>query len=286
MRTPDRATEAPASHSTLLACSALGLALAACAGTPPHSSPPAGAPHADTAREAAESPSPPGEATASTGGTSPTPDASKSARRTPRPAADSLPDGLAPLGEAERSELEHGCKAFVSAVTRAGKKAGRSKSSIEIALEVLANPPKPPGVDAERCASLMKRDLLAYRARTIESEAMLTLKQLAFAMSDAFARQGSLCPSAPAVPSAHDLLAKEPYASSPQDWQSPGWRCLGFAISPPQRFQYEVRSDPNAGSYEIVARGFPVDGGPLSELYVRAEVESGQLSPSQEILRR
>mgnify|MGYP000939422163 CR=1 FL=1 len=272
--------------TTLVACCALGLALAACAGAPPHSTPPAGGSHADAAREASESPSPPGEATASTEASSPTPDASKSARRAPRPAADSLPDGLAPLGEAERSELAERCKAFVSAVTQAGKKAGRSKGSIEIALEVLANPPKPPGVDAERCASLMKRDLLAYRARTIEAEAMLTLKQLAFAMSDAFSRQGSLCPSAPAVPSALELLAKEPYASSPQDWQSAGWRCLGFTISPPQRFQYELRSDPSAGSYEIVARGFPVDGGPPAELYVRGEVESGQLSPSQEILRR
>jgi hypothetical protein len=76
----------------------------------------------------------------------------------------------------------------VSAVTQAGKKAGRSKSSTDIALDVLANPPKSAGVDSERCAPLMKRELIAYRARTIEIEAMLALKQLAFAMADAHAR--------------------------------------------------------------------------------------------------
>lgn len=287
MLSRDRTTEAPSRRSpSPTPCATLALALWACGGAPPPAPPSASGSPAGAAHGSNEAAPPPDEAAASTPSAPPSPEVVKSAARAPRPAADSLPEGLDPLTEPERGELGERCKAFVSAVTQAGKKAGRSKGSIEIALEVLAKPPKPPGVDAERCATLMKRDLIAYRARTIEAEAMLALKQLAFAMSDAFARQGALCPSAPAVPSTLEVLAEEAYASKPEDWSAPGWRCLSFAISPPQRFQYALRSDPSAGSYELVARGFPVDGGPASELFVRGQIESGQLSPSQEILRR
>lgn len=272
----------PSHRLTLAACAILAVGASAC-GAPPDAATPAPEPSApSTEAEPSRAAPPLGATSQPAGATAP----ASSPSRPPRPAADSSPEGLDPLTEAERGELEQRCKAFVSAVTQAGKKAGRTKSSTDIALEVLANPPKSPGLDAERCAPLMKRELVAYRARTIEAEAMLALKQLAFAMADAHAKNGALCPSAPAVPSMLDGLAREPYASTSKDWSAPGWLCANFAISPPQRFQYELRSDAGAGSYEIVARGFPVEGGPATELFVRGKVEAGQLAPSQEILRR
>jgi hypothetical protein len=267
----------------LLAAGALLVVGASACGGRPEAATPTPEPSAPTAEPASLPGAPPlGTASQPTGASEP----ASSPPRPPRPAADSSPDGLDPLTDAERTEFEQRCKAFVSAVTQAGKKAGRTKSSTEIALDVLANPPKSPGVDSERCAPLMKRELVAYRARTIEIEAILALKQLAFAMADAHAKNGALCPSAPAIPSALDGLAKEPYASTSKDWSAPGWLCVNFAISPPQRFQFELRSDAGAASYEIVARGFPVEGGPATELFVRGKVEAGQLSPSQEIFRR
>jgi hypothetical protein len=202
------------------------------------------------------------------------------------PAADSWPEGVTPLSKEEGAELGGKCKPFTDAVTAAAKKAGRSKGSVDIARDVLANPPKVAGVDGPRCAELMGRELAAYRARTIEQEAMVGLKRIAFGMASHFAEAHGLCPSAPPVPAALHFVAKEPYVARADDWNDVAWACLRFDQQGPQRFVYLVRVDAANSSYEAIARGYPVEGAPPTELYVRVVADENGPSPNVTVMRR
>ena len=51
-------------------------------------------------------------------------------------------------------------------------------------------------------------------------------------------------------------------------------------------FQYELRSDATAKTFEVIARGYPVQGAPPTELYVAGKVESGAIDPSVPVMRR
>jgi len=67
---------------------------------------------------------------------------------------------------------------------------------------------------------------------------------------------GALCPSAPSVPARLSGILGTAYHSKPADWKRGGWPCLGFSLSEPQRFQYEVFSNGNVG-FAVLARGIP-----------------------------
>ncbi len=268
----------PSLHSVLLVCAASACGAAPTAPTGGPVSEPGSDGAAASAASVARAPETPAPASNAPGVAQPRP--------ADLPAADSWPEGVSPLSEAEGAELGKQCKPFTDAVTTAAKKAGRSKGSVDIARDVLAHPPEVAGVDGARCADLMRRELTAYRARTIEQEAVVGLKRIALGMANHFAEAHGLCPSAPPVPAAVSYVAKEPYLARAEDWNDIAWTCLRFDQQGPQRFMYLVRVDVASGSYEAIARGYPVDGGAPAELYVRAQTEESGPPMNVVVMRR
>jgi hypothetical protein len=198
------------------------------------------------------------------------------------------PPGTNPLSEAESKELASKCKKLTDAIAAAAKKAGTGKRPIDLVEEVLANPPKLAGVDVPRCSELMRRDTVSYLASARESEAKLSLKRIVVGLMSALEKEPPvLCASAPPVPASVETVKTTPYASTADDWKAEGWKCARFdLVGGKQVFQYELRTDPKARSFEVIARGWPVAGGPRTELYIAGKVESGAIDPSMPILRR
>ena len=203
--------------------------------------------------------------------------------------ADSVPPpGTNPLSEAEGKELSSKCKKLTDAIAAAAKKAGAGKRPIDVVEEVLASPPKLAGVDVPRCSDLMRRDTVSYLASSRESEARLNLKRVLVGLMTALEKEPpALCASAPAVPPSVETVKATPYASTADDWKAEGWKCARFdLVGGKQVFQYELRTDPKARTFEVIARGWPVAGGPMTELYVAGKVESGAIDPATQVMRR
>ncbi|MBW2458941.1 MAG: hypothetical protein JRI68_30865 [Deltaproteobacteria bacterium] len=206
--------------------------------------------------------------------------------REPVLAADSAPAGLKPLSDAERDQLKGPCAKLVQwAQKRAGKAPTRAAATQKL-LEALSGAPKIEGVDVDSCRGLLTRDLKVYVARTKEIEAVTTLKMLMLAMASAVDQRGKLCPSAPPVPSQLAAVKTGPYQPQDSDWQAEGWRCLRHQGRQPQRFQYEVKSDPAADTFEIVARGYPVAGSEPTELFLTHKVVNGKVELHSNVYRR
>lgn len=202
---------------------------------------------------------------------------------------DSVPSpGTNPLSGDEAKELQSKCKKLTDAITAAAKKGGAGKRPLDRLFEALASPPKVAGVDVPRCVELMRRDTIDYLARTRESEAKINLRRVMVGLMGALDQGASaLCASAPAVPASLGAVKDQPYTSTPDDWKADGWKCARFDLSgAPQVFQYELRTDAKSRSYEVIARGYPVQGGPPTELYIGGKVENGAIDPSTPILRR
>src|SRR5690606_35066200 len=155
---------------------------------------------------------------------------------------------------------QEACGPVMDAAKRAARADKHQKPSADY-VEALADaPPKIAGVDVPRCIAWLLRELRAYQARSQESAAMNDLKRILVGLSGAVA-QGERCPSAPPVP--EDLAALEvgPVIPPIDRYAAAGWRCVRFDTQgAPQHFQYEVRRD--GDRYELIARGFPVRGGP------------------------
>ena len=206
--------------------------------------------------------------------------------RQPVLAQDSAPPGLVPLSDAEQTELKGSCAKLVTwAQQRAGKAPTRAAATQKL-LEAMSGEVKLDGVDVPRCRDLLTRELRVYLAKTKELEAITTLKRLMLAMSTAVQERGKLCPSAPPVPAKLGQVKSAPYASQASDWQAEGWKCLRYQGNPRQRFQYAVKSDPAAQSFEIVARGFPHGGGEPTELFLSGKVVNGQVELHSDVYRR
>jgi hypothetical protein len=205
------------------------------------------------------------------------------------PADESNPPGINPLSDAEAQEAELKCTKLGRAIekdVKAARKAG--KNPYEAVLEALNSPPNVPGLDVPRCAELMRRDVMASQALNIESEAKNNLKAISVGLSAAYNQQPPvLCPSAPPVPPTLDLLRNGPWKADAASWEAPGWKCARFNLAgAPQYFQYELKTDAAAQTWEVVARGFPVAGQPATELYLRGRVENGHIQPSSRVMRR
>ena len=210
---------------------------------------------------------------------------------TPKPGVPvdaSPPPGTKPLDEAESKELAGTCKKLMDVIASTAKKDGGKKRPIDYAMDVVAHPPKLAGVDVPRCGDLVVRDMIEYLARTRENEAKLNLKRIVVGLMTALERDVPiLCPSAPAVPPDLATVKDVPFASTGADWKAPGWTCARFDLSGGQQvFQYELRSDATAKTFEVIARGYPVQGAPPTELYVAGKVESGAIDPSVPVMRR
>jgi hypothetical protein len=122
-----------------------------------------------------------------------------------------------------------------------------------------------------------------------QAEAINTLRFLERSMVASHERESAagshrLCPSAPPVP--ERVPSGEKYTPHAEDYQHPGWSCLGFSMTTPQRYQYEVRVggpykgparggyDPGPNGYEISAEG-DLDGDGKTSLFTVV----GELGP-------
>ncbi len=205
-------------------------------------------------------------------------------------ARDVPPPGVSKLSDDERAFEEKSCKPLVDAIAAAVKRkkpAGAADRNAIVA-SLLQDPPKLAGVDVGRCADLMLRDLRAYLASAIESEAQMSIGRIVVGLATAMERDPpAVCASAGPVPADLGALAAGPWASHPEDWSAPGWRCARFDLAgQPQRFQYQLVTDTAAGTWEVIARGYPVKGGAPTELYARGRIEGGVVKPSREVYRR
>jgi hypothetical protein len=207
-------------------------------------------------------------------------------------AAESSPPGVSKLSKEEADEAKKTCAPLAEAIAKAAQKRKPSGPAERSAFleEILAHPPKLPKVDVARCADLLVRDLRAYLAAMIESEAQMGLGRLVVGLATALEQEPPvLCPSAGPVPADLGALAlgAGPWVSKPSDWGAPGWKCARFALAgEPQRFQYQLVTDATAGTWEVIARGFPVKGGEPTELYSHGRIEDGHIKPSRNVYRR
>ena len=220
--------------------------------------------------------------------TSDTPPEAAVPARDPVPAADTLPDGLTQLTDDEAQEAESKCAGLSKALAGVVKadKSGRPRT--EVLLEALkSGGVSAPGVDVARCGELISRDLLIYRARMIESEAINNIKMISVGLASASnGEPPKVCPSAGPTPPELSALEKGPVSVPADGWSAPGWSCVRFASQVPVRFQYELRVDAAAKSYEIIARGFPVAGQPAVELFQKGTIEGGKIRPSSNVMRK
>lgn len=267
----------------------VALGLVACGGSPgadPSSAPAPESPTSvpETADPGAQSSSD-GTSSSASADASPPP---KGAERPLRPAATTAPEGVSALTEVERKELSGPCKKLVDAMAKVvGKrKVDPSASRTEQVIEALDDPPKIEGVDVARCAGLMRRDLVAFAASQSEREVQNDLKIIAVNLGVAFESKKALCPSAGPSPASLDAVAKGPVMTAASDWAAPGWACVRFGPTTPVRWQYELVTDAKAGTYEVIARGFPVKGAPAAELVIVGTVEASGPTPPGALQRR
>lgn len=208
-------------------------------------------------------------------------------RAEPVLAADTVPPGLTPLTEEEAQEAEKQCAGLSKALSKAvsADKSGRDRT--EVLLDVLQKGVSATGVNLARCTELVRRDLLVYRARVMESEAINHIKLISFGLASATQKKPStLCPSAGPTPGDLVSLERAAVLAPASAWASPGWSCVRFQPQTPLRFQYELRTDEKAQTYEIVARGYPVAGQGTVELFQKGQVRDGKIEPSSEVFRR
>ena len=201
-------------------------------------------------------------------------------------AAESLPAGLHPITEAEANEVTTRCKPLTAALGAAAKK-NSTQSPYDFTVEFLKNPPKLKGVDVPRCADIVLRDFATRRAEMLESHASRHLMEIALSMKTAYDKQpAQLCPSAGPTPPELQSLEGKALPYRPEDWAAEGWKCVRFAPQPTVHYQYELKSDPQTLTYEVIARGYPVKGAPPSELYLRGKLGPGAPQAPGPVYRR
>lgn len=183
--------------------------------------------------------------------------------------------------------MKKDCEPLLDAVARAAKSRKSKKSAVDVTLEILAKPPKVKNVDMQKCSALLIRDLQTYRARSIEVEALQTLKRIGVGLASVLAKDPpGVCPSAPPTPENLNALADGAVDTKPADWAADGWRCAGFAAAGPIRFQYELVTDVKAKKYELIARGYPGPDRQATELVFIIPFASGEADLAQPIYRR
>lgn len=232
---------------------------------------------ADSAPPGVDAPAKSAPATAA-----PPPEASKDADKTE-------PPGLQPLSADEAKSLDGDCKPFVEAVTKASEKTKLPKGAwdSEKMIAALDKPPKVKGVDEAKCTELVRRDQIQKRAKMAENDARMMIGTIHEMLGASFKESKKLCPSAEPAPASLDGMKSLGGLDTKQtDWAK-GWGCLRFELwNQPARWQYELKSNPGGGTFEIVARGFPVVAGPLVELYLPGIVDAEGVAPAGTVKRR
>lgn len=172
------------------------------------------------------------------------------------------------------------CKPFVAARDEAMKKTRSDDPPDSFTafpdrvIRVLKSLKRPSTVGEEDwtyCAQLYDRDAHAFRNMSIRREAMAVLAALGNGLEMAAEANHRWCSStAHPVPANLRALEKGPYAVKASDWSDRAWKC---AFGPPALtkmwFQYEMKVDAKAKTYEVTARGFPGGDGKLVTLVRR-----------------
>jgi hypothetical protein len=223
----------------------------------------------------------------------PAPPALPAAPKTAEPdvlASDSSPPGITKLSKEEGEAAQKTCKPLADALAAAAKKEKLAGATGRYAFvqQFLQNPPKLAHVDVAKCADLLLRDMRAYLAGMIESEAKMNLGRVVVGLATSLEREPpDLCASAGPVPADLGALAAGSWTSTAEDWSAPGWACARFNLAgEPQRFQYQLVTNAKAGTWEVIARGFPVKDGSPTELYAHGRIEDGHIKPSRDVYRR
>jgi hypothetical protein len=207
----------------------------------------------------------------------------------PKDADKTDPADLPTLTADEVNALDGQCKPFVEAVAKAAKTAKVPKGAWESEqmLAALEKPPKVKGVDEAKCTDIVRRDQAKKRAKMAENDARMMLGTMHDMLGAAFKDTKKLCPGAEATPASIDeTKALGGLATKQADW-SKGWSCLKFELwNQPARWQYELKSNPGGGTFEIVARGFPVVGGSQVELFLPGIVDAEGVAPKGTVKRR
>lgn len=199
------------------------------------------------------------------------------------------PGGLPKLSPDDRKFLDGDCKKFTEAVAKSAgqKKLAEGETRSEQVLGSLDKPPKVQGVDVAKCSDLMRRELIINIARQSETEAKNNMKLIAVNIGVAYENGKKLCAAAGPTPPSLDALKGGPVATTPNDWMAPGWSCARFGPSTIRtRWQYEMKTDKGAGTWEVVARGYPVHGGPPTELFLAGVIDASGVTPPGSVKRR
>ena len=202
--------------------------------------------------------------------------------REPVLAFDSHPPGVQPLGDADQGFVKQHCGSVMDAARALARKDRNRKPAAAYVAALAKAPPKIKGVDVDKCIALIVQDTAAYTARSREGQAINNIKRIIVGLSGAYAKTGQLCPSAPAVPAALSSLP----VTAPTGYEAAGWRCVRFAGNQgaPQHWQYELYTD--GDKYSIIARGKPVPGKEVVELFLKGAVKDGAVHPSSDVYRR
>jgi hypothetical protein len=211
--------------------------------------------------------------------------------RPPRPAQDSYPAGLNSLGPSEAEDLAKHCKRFADAVAmEARKAAGKAPAGTRVvdltlsAIERLRTAASA-GTDG-RCATLMRRDVEAYAARSIETGAIVMLRIALRNLSERWSTEKHLCTSAGPVPRDVELL-RRPRSRAELGPEVEQLACVQPTFAEmPTRWSLEVRTDAAKKTWEIIARGFPVQGGPVAELFIAGEIGPEGIPLEADVMRR
>jgi hypothetical protein len=198
-------------------------------------------------------------------------------------AAVATPADPKPLTPAEEQELQSSCKPLADGLAAWAKQQGQTSATPADVLRTQGAqlaPKMDPKLRAH-CADLFIQALALYQLKVIEIEAKMSLKSFATGMAAFYAEQDRLCPSADhPVPARLDQLAAGPYHSTAADWAGAGWKCVGagdLMAGQPQRFQYDLDSDPKAGTFELTATGRPLASGRTVQLVLHGKAESGSI---------
>lgn len=144
--------------------------------------------------------------------------------------------------------------------------------------------------DIETLTSLSFAARRTYAEHALFTEAQATLQRIAKSYQESLLAAKAVHPkrpsklsSFPAVPP--DVPRGTSYQSSPEDWKA--WRDIGFDLSEPQYFQYEVVATSDGAHANVIARGDFDGDGVTSEaqLSLTLDPKSGALQMGDMVIK-
>ena len=205
-------------------------------------------------------------------------------------ASDSSPPGITKLSKEEGEAAQKTCKPLADALAAAAKKEKLAGATGRYAFvqQFLQNPPKLAHVDVAKCAEpAPSRHACLPRRHDRERSEDEPRPRRGRPRDVARARAAGSLRKRRAHPGRFGALTAGSWTSKAEDWSAPGWACARFNLAgEPQRFQYQLVTNAKAGTWEVIARGFPVKDGSPTELYAHGRIEDGHIKPSRDVYRR